>query len=51
MKTEWLFVNVTIVGSPDRTERAILRMVLGVCWPIQAMFVIGGPLFDVRNLV
>ena len=36
MKTEWLFADVTPAGSPDRAERAILGMILGVFWSIQA---------------
>ena len=28
MKIEWLFANVTAVGSPDREERAILGVIL-----------------------
>ena len=47
MKTEWLVAGVTTVGSPDRVERAILGMVLGVFWSIQAIFVVREPLCDV----
>ena len=32
MKIECLFADVTPVESPDRTERAILGMILGVFW-------------------
>ena len=39
--------DVTAVGSPDRAERAILGMILGVFWSIQATFVVGEPLCDV----
>ena len=39
--------DVTSVGSPDRAERAILGMILGVFWPIQAVFVAREPLCDV----
>ena len=28
MKIEWLIINVTAVGSPDRAERAILEVIL-----------------------
>ena len=28
MKIEWLVTNVTTVGSPDRTERAALGVIL-----------------------
>ena len=32
--------DVTVVGSPDRAERAILGLILAGCffWPIQADF-------------
>ena len=33
--------------SPDRAERDVLCMILGVFWPIQATFVAGEPLCDV----
>ena len=49
MKIEWLITDVPAVRSPDRAERAILGMILGVFWPIQALFVIGEPLCDVRS--
>ena len=33
MKVEWLVTNATLVGSPDRAERAILGVVLdGRCF-------------------
>ena len=32
MKIEWLVTNVTVVGCPDRAERAILGVILGVCF-------------------
>ena len=49
MKTEWLVANVSIVGSLDRAERAILG---GDCswacfWPIQVVFAVAAPLCDV----
>ena len=47
MKTEWLVTNVTAVVSPDRAERAMLGIILGIFWPIQAIFVVGEPLCDV----
>ena len=28
MKVDWLFADVTAVGSPDRAEHAILRVIL-----------------------
>ena len=46
MKTEWLVTDVTSVGSPARVERAIFGVILGVFWPIQAVFVVGEPLCD-----
>ena len=42
MKTEWLVTDVTSVGSPDRVEHGIFVVILGVYWPIQATFVVGG---------
>ena len=49
VKIEWLVADVTTVGSPDRGERAILRVILAerCFWPIQAVFVIGGRLCGV----
>ena len=47
MKTEWLFDDVTAVGSPDRADRSILGMVFGVFLSIQATFVVGGALCDI----
>ena len=48
MKPEWLVTNVAAVESPDRAERAILGVILGVFWPIRANCVIGEPHGDVR---
>ena len=48
MKTEWLVADVTTVGPPDRAECDIFGMILGVFWPIQAVFVVAKPLYDVR---
>ena len=31
MKIEWLVIDVTVVGSPDRAERAILGVILAGC--------------------
>ena len=31
MKTEWLVANVTVVGSLDRTECAILGLIVAWC--------------------
>ena len=49
MKIKWLIADVTAVGSPDIAERAILGQILAgaLFWPIQAVFVVGGPLCDV----
>ena len=49
MKIEWLVDNLTAVGSPDRGERAILGVILGDFWPIQATCVVGEPLCDVKK--
>ena len=38
MKAEWLIANVTPARSPDRAERVLLRMILGVYWTIQRVF-------------
>ena len=46
MTLEWLFADVTPVGSPDRAERAVSGMISGVFWPFQAIFVTGKPLCD-----
>ena len=36
--------------SPVRAECAMLGMILGIFWPIQAIFVVGGPVCGVcRN--
>ena len=42
MKKEWLVTNVTAVRSPDRAERAILKVILAGQYflPIQAIFVV-----------
>ena len=40
MKIEWLVTDVSAVGSPDRVQRSILGVILGVFWPIQAAFVV-----------
>ena len=48
MKIKRFVVDVTAVGSPDRAEHAILRMILTVFfWPIQAVFVVREPLCGV----
>ena len=45
MKIEWLVTDVTSVGSPDRAERDMFRGILGVFWPIQAVFLWSGSHF------
>ena len=47
MTIEWLVTDVTAVRSPDGAERAILGLILGVFWKIQAVCVVGEPLSDV----
>ena len=44
MKTEGFVTNVTPVESSDRVERDIFRMILGVLWLIQFVFVVREPL-------
>ena len=48
MKIKGVAANETFVGSLDRVEPDILWMILGVFWPIQATFVAGESLCDVR---
>ena len=40
MKIEWLVMDVTAVGPPDRAERVIFEVILAerYFWPIQAVF-------------
>ena len=47
MKIKWLATNVRAIGSPDRAEPAVLGVILGVVWSIQAVFVVGEPLCGV----
>ena len=48
MKIEWLVTDVTVIGSPDRAERAILGVILaGRFSPIQAVLMAMEPLHDV----
>ena len=50
MKIEWLIAGVTSGGSPARAEEGdIFGVIFDVFWPIQATFVIGGLLCDVRT--
>ena len=48
MKIKWLVADVTTGGSPGRAERTF-RGDFGwvFFWPIQAVFVVGGPLCDI----
>ena len=36
MKVEWLVAYVVAVGSPDRTERAILGVILALCFLVSS---------------
>ena len=48
VKIEWLVNDLTAVGSPGRTEHAILGMILAKRYlPIQDIFVVAEPLCDV----
>ena len=48
MKPQRLIANAKPDGSPDRAERAILRVLLGLFCPIQATVVVGEPLCGAR---
>ena len=50
MKIERLIADITSVGSPARTERDILRVILDVFLQIQATFVAGESLCDIFTL-
>ena len=45
---EWLVTNATSMESAARAKRAILGIILAIFWPIQAAFMVGEPLCDVR---
>ena len=45
-KIERLVTDVKAIRSPDRAKCAILEMILGDFWLIQAVFVAGQPLCD-----
>ena len=48
MIIEWLFANVTPVGSPARAECDIFRDGFKhFFWSVQAVFVVWKPVFDV----
>ena len=49
LKMEQLFDDGTDVGSPDKAEHAILKMILGVFLPIQATSEVGELLCDVKT--
>ena len=51
MKIERLVTHETAVGSPDRAERAILKVILAGPFfkPIQAVVVVREPLCDVET--
>ena len=46
MTIEWFVTNVTAVPSPDTAEGAILKTILVVFWPSQAVFAVGEPLCE-----
>ena len=50
MKMKWFVANVTAVRSPDRSERAILKVILAGHFflPIQAVFVVEEAFCDLR---
>ena len=37
-----MVTDFTSIQSPDRVEYSIFAVILGVFWPIQATFVVGG---------
>ena len=46
-KIKWLVTDVTAVESPERAERAILGVLLGIFWSIKAVYVVLEPLCGV----
>ena len=48
MKIEWLVANEISVGSPARVEHGIFGVIFDVFWLIQAAFMVGEPICDVR---
>ena len=40
MKIEWLVANIIAIRSPDRAERDILGVILGIFGPAQAAIVV-----------
>ena len=51
MKIEWLVADVTAVCPPDRTECAMLGVILtgALFWQIQAVFVVRAVFCDART--
>ena len=49
LKIEWLVIDITAVGSPDKAERDILGMIFDVFWPGQPAIVVWEPLRDLRT--
>ena len=47
MDLKRLIADITAVESPERAERAILGVILGVFWSVQAIFVVRKPLCGV----
>ena len=47
---KWLVAVVTLLVSPDRAEGDILGIILDSFWPIQTVFMVREPLFDVGIL-
>ena len=47
MKKEWFVSDAIAVGSPGRAKRAILGVLLGVFWSIQAIVADREPLCGV----
>ena len=49
MRIEWLVSDVTPIVSPERAERDIFGVILGVFWPIQTANVAGESLCDLET--
>ena len=50
IKLEWLTTHVTAVGLLTKAECENFQVILDVCRPIQAAFVIGEPVCDLELL-
>ena len=48
MKIGGLVADVTSVGPPARAERETLGVIWDIFWPIEAAFVVGEPLCDLK---